>query len=124
MSLLANTQRIIGLMEEDSFYCLQHIGNGEYYHLWCCDSFTVIYVMDRNKRLQINVTFKTLTGEKTFEWDLQSLLYLSRPNQLKEVLLNHGVRVSTHPQSLISILSAIQHLDLVYNNIKDKKYEH
>lgn len=124
MSFFPNLQKTIGFIEEDSFYCLQHLGDGEYYHLWCCDSFTVVHVLDQNNRIQINVTFKILTGEKTFEWDFHSLLNLSRPNQLKEVLLNHGVRTSTHPQALISILNAIQHPDLIYNNCKEKRYEH
>lgn len=115
MSILTKSEQCIGIMEHDGFYRAERHGD-LYQTPWCCDSFKVkqeIIKVDGKPKLTINVTFKTLTGDVLFDWDLDSLNRLNQHHQLIHVLLNHGVRVSTSPQATIAIIDAIQRPELI-----------
>ena len=72
MTILTTSEQCIGSMKPDGFYRMVRHGD-RYLTPWCSDPFTVkqkIIDVDGKPKLTIDITFKTLTGDVLFGWDI------------------------------------------------------
>lgn len=93
-SFFLRPEHAVGVMKQGGFYRLVKCGD-TYQKVWCCDAFSVekrilkLNAIDDEPEtliVEFIVKFKSLEENHVeFSWDLISLAYLSKGNQLQQV---------------------------------------